>query len=127
MRAAKRLRLDGAAAQTLRVIIENHLLMASMSQRRDLDDPAVIRHFARQIGTPEALNLLTLLTFADSQGTSDKLWNGFKDSLLWQLHPRAMALLTGGTEFVRAGEEQRESLLRGSPRTGAKSDWPTRN
>jgi UTP:GlnB (protein PII) uridylyltransferase len=26
------------------------------------------------------LNLLTLLTFADSQGTSDKLWNGFKDS-----------------------------------------------
>ena len=35
------------------------------------------------------LNLFTLLTFADSQGTSDKLWNGFKDSLLWQLHSRA--------------------------------------
>ena len=56
------------------------------------------------------MNLLTLLTFADSQGTSDKLWNGFKDSLLWQLHSRAMALLTGGTEFVRAAEKQRELL-----------------
>jgi [protein-PII] uridylyltransferase len=63
------------------------------------------------MGTPEALNLLTLLTFADSQGTSDKLWNGFKDALLWDLHTRALPLLTGGTEFIRAGKAQRESLL----------------
>jgi [protein-PII] uridylyltransferase len=111
MRAAKRLRLDGPASRLLHTIIENHLLMASVSQRRDLDDPAVIRQFARQIQTPETLDLLTLLTFADSQGTSDKLWNGFKDLLLWQLHDRAMVLLTGGTEFVRASRKQRESLL----------------
>jgi [protein-PII] uridylyltransferase len=112
MRAAKRLHLNDSAAHTLRIIIENHLLMASLSQRRDLDDPSVIRNFSRQIQTPENLNLLTLLTFADSEGTSDKLWNGFKDSLLWQLHSRAMILLTGGTEFIRASEKQREILLR---------------
>lgn len=111
LRVAKRLRLNGAVTHTLQVIIENHLLMASVSQRRDMDDAAVIRNFARTIETPEALNLLTLLTFADSQGTSDKLWNGFKDALLWQLHSRAVVLLTGGTEFVRAGKAQRESLL----------------
>jgi len=110
MRAAKRLRLDGVASHTLRLIIENHLLMATLSQRRDLDDPAVIRNFARQIQTPENLNLLTLLTFADSQGTSDKLWNGFKDSLLWQLHSRALVLLTGGTEFRRASAKHLELL-----------------
>ena len=111
LRAAKRLRLDGAATQILQTIVENHLLLASISQRRDLADPAVIRQFARQVGTPEVLDLLTLLTFADAQGTSDKLWNGFKDALLWDLHSRAMPLLTGGTEFIRAGEAQRESLL----------------
>ena len=111
MRAAKRLQLEGASANTLRLLVENHLLMAGLSQRRDLDDPAVVRNFARQIGTPENLNQLTLLTFADSQGTSDKLWNGFKDSLLWQLHSRAMTLLTGGTEFIRAEKEQREFLF----------------
>jgi [protein-PII] uridylyltransferase len=121
MRVAKRLRLDGKLAHTLRVIIENHLLMASVSQRRDLDDPAVIRHFARIMETPEALNLLTLLTFADSQGTSDKLWNGFKDALLWQLYTRAMDLLTGGTEFIRAEAEQRESLLEQVRQLAAKS------
>jgi [protein-PII] uridylyltransferase len=111
LRAARRLRLDSTATQTLQTIVENHLLMAGTSQRRDLGDPAVIRHFARQIQTPEMLNLLTLLTFADSQGTSDKLWNDFKDSLLWDLHTRTLLLLTGGTEFVRAGKKQRESLL----------------
>ena len=110
LRAAKRLQLEAPATNTLQLLIENHLLMASLSQRRDLDDAAVIRDFSRQIRTPENLNLLTLLTFADSQGTSDNLWNGFKDSLLWQLHGRALTLLTGGTEFRRASQQQVEQL-----------------
>ena len=109
-RAARRLHLDPAATSVLHFLVENHLLLATVSQRRDLDDTSVIRNFSRQVGTPENLNLLALLTFADSQGTSDKLWNGFKDSLLWQLHSRAMAALTGGSEFIRAGKEQREML-----------------
>ena len=111
MRAANRLKLDESAAHTLRVLIENHLLMANVSQRRDLDDPAVIKNFAKQIEKPEMLNLLSLLTFADAQGTSDKLWNGFKDSLLWQLYARAMPQLVGGTDFVRAEKHERTTLL----------------
>jgi [protein-PII] uridylyltransferase len=110
MRAAKRLQLDPAAADTVQFLVENHLLMATISQRRDLDDASVIRNFARQVGTTEKLNLLLLLTFADSQGTSDKLWSSFKDSLLWQLHSRAIALLVGGTEFRRASEMAREGV-----------------
>ena len=108
VRAAKRLQLNPAAADTVQFLVEKHLLMATVSQRRDLDDPAVIRNVARQIVTPEKLNLLVLLTFADSQGTSDKLWSGFKDSLLWQIHSRVLALLTGGTEFRRATEKARQ-------------------
>ncbi|HEY1661875.1 MAG TPA: [protein-PII] uridylyltransferase [Verrucomicrobiae bacterium] len=110
LRAAKRLQLNPVATHSLKLLIENHLLMATVSQRRDLDDPTVIKNFARQIETPEHLNLLTLLTFADSQGTSDKLWNGFKDSLLRQLYSRSLPRLTGGTEFVRASEKLHESL-----------------
>jgi [protein-PII] uridylyltransferase len=110
MRAAKRLQLDPSSAETVEFLVENHLLMATVSQRRDLDDATVIRNVARQIGTPEKLNLLALLTFADSQGTSDKLWSGFKDSLLWQIHSRAMTLLTGGTEFRRASEQARAEV-----------------
>jgi [protein-PII] uridylyltransferase len=76
-----------------------------------MDDPAVIRHFAKQVQTAETLMLLTLHTFVDAQATSDKLWNGFKDALLWELHVRAKSLLSGATEFVRAEEKQRELVI----------------
>src|ERR1035437_6227648 len=48
MRAAKRLQLEANAADTVQFLVENHLLLASTSQRRDLDDVTVIRNFARQ-------------------------------------------------------------------------------
>ena len=112
MRAAKRLHLDDSASHVLRILIENHLTMAVVSQRRDLDDDSVIRDFAHTIESEELLNSLTLLTFADSEGTSDKLWNGFKDSLLWQLHSRTMVLLSAGMEFIRAEEQRVETLLK---------------
>jgi len=109
-RVAHRLGLDGAATHNLRLVIQNHLLMANTSQRRDLEDPAVIRAFAKEVQNAEVLMFLTLHTFADSMGTSDKLWNDFKNSLLLSLHLKTMPLLTGGTEFVRAEEKQRELL-----------------
>lgn len=111
LRVARRLALDAAATHSLRLIIENHLLMSEISQRRDLDDPAVIRHFAKTIQTAENLSLLTLHTFVDAQATSDKLWNGFKDSLLWTLHLKTARLISGGDEFLRVEEKQRELLM----------------
>ena len=59
----------------------------------------------------ESLSLLALLTFVDSMATSDKLWNGFKDALLWSLYRKASQLLSGGTEFLRAESKQRELLM----------------
>jgi [protein-PII] uridylyltransferase len=109
-RVARRLNLDESAGKILETVVEHHLLMAVTSQRRDLDEPEVIRAFANQIKHTETLSLLTLLTFVDSMATSDKLWNGFKDSLLWTLHRKAAQLLSGGTEFLQAEAKQRELL-----------------
>jgi len=111
LRVAQRLGLDGANSHSLRLIIEHHLAMAQISQRRDLDDPAVIVTFARQIQTIEHLNMLTLHTFADSMGTSDKLWNGFKEAALWRLYHKTREQLSGGTEFRVAEVRQRELLI----------------
>jgi [protein-PII] uridylyltransferase len=71
----------------------------------------VIRRFAKQIQSPDNLALLTVHTFVDSQATSDKLWNGFKDSLLWSLHDKALRMMSGAAEFARAEERQRELLM----------------
>ncbi|MEY4387158.1 MAG: hypothetical protein RLY20_2441, partial [Verrucomicrobiota bacterium] len=110
LRVARRLNLNEAATATLQTVVEQHLLMAVTSQRRDLEDPAAIRAFAGQVNNMETLALLTLLTFVDSMATSDKLWNGFKDTLLWTLHRKAAQMFSGGTEFIRAEEKQRELL-----------------
>jgi [protein-PII] uridylyltransferase len=111
LRAARRLGLDGAKTHTLSLLIENHLAMAQISQRRDLDDEAVIRNFARQIQTAENLAMLTLHTFADSMATSDLLWNGFKDTGLWRLYRKTLELLAGTREFRVTEERQRQLLV----------------
>jgi [protein-PII] uridylyltransferase len=108
---SRRLGLDGATAHTLRLIIEHHLLMATVSQRRDLDDPAVIRQFVGQVQSLDNLKLLTLHTLVDSLGTSDQLWNGFKDSLLIQLYHEAREWFEGTTTSLHAAAKERELLL----------------
>jgi [protein-PII] uridylyltransferase len=107
---ARRLGLDERTTESLRLIIEHHILLAKVSQRRDLDDPAVIRHVAECVHTPENLMRLTLHTFADAMGTSTDMWNDFKDSLLWTLHHQVHRLLTGGLEFLEAAEQRHEAL-----------------
>jgi [protein-PII] uridylyltransferase len=108
---ARRFRLDGATAHQLSLLIEHHLLLVQVSQRRDLEDRAVIRSVAAAVQSRENLDLLTLHTLADSRGTADNLWNGFKDSLLWTLHRKTTHFLAGGTEFIRAEARQRELLV----------------
>ncbi len=110
LKAAKRLRLNAPTTQTLRLLIELHLLLVQVSQRRDLEDQEVIRQVANQVGRIETMDMLMLHTFADSMGTSDTLWNGFKDTLLWQLYRKTREVLLGGTEFIRAEVRQREKL-----------------
>jgi [protein-PII] uridylyltransferase len=72
--------------------------MAEISQRRDLESDEEIQAFARLVGNVETLDMLTLLTFCDSMGTSRDLWTGFKDSLLWTLYDRTRQWLNGQTE-----------------------------
>ena len=107
---ARRLALDPGTTQLLRLLIEHHLDMAVISQRRDLEDAGVIRNVAQVVQSPPALSMLTLHTFVDAMGTSDKLWNGFKDSLLRSLYEKTLRVVTGGTAFIRIRVEQRDLL-----------------
>ncbi len=107
---ARRLGLGSSSAETLQLVIENHLAMARISQRRDLEDSAVIRKFAELVQNTENLAILTLHTLADSLGTSDQLWNGFKNSLLLTLYQKTRDFLATGTESAK-NEEKRLELL----------------
>lgn len=107
---ADRMGVDEAATDSLRLIIRHHLLMVQVAQRRDLEDPQVVRQFAETLETEENLNMLMLHTLADSLGTADNLWNGFKDITQWTLYWKSHAFYRQDPEAARAEEEYRDEI-----------------
>ncbi len=105
---SRQLQLDDEAARRVQFLVRHHLAMVSISQKRNLGDPLVIRAFADLVQDVENLRALTLLTLADSMGTSDKLWTAFKDALLLTLYHRAQEHLQG--QAVVAEELERKRL-----------------
>ena len=77
-------------------LVSNHLIMSNTAQRKDINDPDVIRIFANQMKTLERLDYLYLLTISDIRGTNPKLWNDWKDKLLGELYNKTAALLNKG-------------------------------
>lgn len=108
-RVARRLNLEPQATKTLLLLIEHHLTMTEISQRRDLEDPAIARHFASLIKTKGNLDLLLLHTFADSLGTRADLWSDFKEALVLTLFEQTRNVLAGGQQF-KVEVKQRSTL-----------------
>ncbi len=74
-------------------LVENHLVLSTTAQKKDIGDPDVISEFASIVGDPLHLDYLYLLTVADVRGTNPKLWNSWKAQLfrdLYELTRRAM-------------------------------------
>ena len=77
-------------------LVENHLMMSSFAQRRDIDDPAEIHAFTQLITNQDRLELLYLLTVADIRATNPTLWNHWKESLLSRLYQYTTDALNRG-------------------------------
>lgn len=110
LQVGERLGLSPRRLSRLRFLVESHLLMAEVSQRRDIDSPTVIRQFAEAVQDEENLAMLTLLTFADSLGTSDNLWNDFKNTLLQSLYRKAGRRLASGEDYEVAEKNRLAKL-----------------
>ncbi|MFU8831608.1 MAG: [protein-PII] uridylyltransferase [Wenzhouxiangella sp.] len=79
-------------------LVLEHLLMSRTSQREDISDPEVVNRFAGKVGNQRYLDHLFVLTVADIAATSPKLWNSWKDSLMWELYIAARDALKRGLE-----------------------------
>ncbi|MFP3367187.1 hypothetical protein R0J93_26440, partial [Pseudoalteromonas sp. SIMBA_148] len=50
-------------------LVENHLLMSTTAQRKDISDPLEIHDFATKVGNQVRLDYLYVLTIADINAT----------------------------------------------------------
>jgi [protein-PII] uridylyltransferase len=81
-------------------LVEQHLVMSQTAQRRDITDPETIKGFCEVVGNQTRLDYLYLMTIADIAATSSKLWNTWKDSLLWELYSVTSLALAEGSSNI---------------------------
>jgi [protein-PII] uridylyltransferase len=111
VRVARRMRLKGTDLSTLVFLVDHHLTMSETARRKNLDSEDTIVEFARIVQTQERLDLLMLLTFADTLGTgSGRGYSDWKDLLLWQLYHQTTRALSGVTEFRAMAEQARVEI-----------------
>ena len=67
-------------------LVKEHLIMSSMSQKKDIGEAETIIEFAKQVEQSEKLDYLYLLTINDIRATNPALWNGWKHQLLKDLY-----------------------------------------
>ena len=89
--------LNVADIETLRLLVEHHLLLADVATRRDLDDPVIITAVAEKLTTETNVELLRCLTIADSAATGPAAWSAWKASLVDTLAERTIDVIRGGT------------------------------
>ncbi len=94
--ACERMGLAPARVEMIGWLVEHHLLMSDVAQKRDISDPRTISAFAKVVETPERLRLLLVLTVADIRAVGPGVWNGWKGQLLRDLYGSTEALFRGG-------------------------------
>ena len=75
-------------------LVKYHLIMSKTAQKRDLNDIDTIKSFAMKVDSMDKLRSLYLLTIADISATDPKLWNSYKESLLYELFLKTKQFLT---------------------------------
>lgn len=99
----ERLGLAPERLERIVFLVEHHLTMSHVGQRRDLSDPRMILEFAKLVGDRTNLKNLYLLTFADMRASSSTGWTEWRGALLRELYERTAEVLeTGRTDEAAA-------------------------
>jgi [protein-PII] uridylyltransferase len=120
-RFCPRLGFSAAETDTVAWLVEQHLVMSSVAQSRDLSDRRTIENFAAVVQSMERMKLLTILTTADIKAVGPGVWNGWKAQLLRTLYYETEPVLTGGfsevnrAQRVAMAQEEFKSALTGWP------------
>lgn len=112
IRLCSRLQIKGPRRALIMFLVDNHLTFWRTATTKNVDDPEVIAEFAAIMKTPRNLDALLLFTYCDTSGTAPDAWNGWKSSLMLQLHANTHRFLQQGREkFNQKLDADRQDLL----------------
>jgi [protein-PII] uridylyltransferase len=84
--------------------------MAHLAFRRDTSDDQVVVRFAVEVGSPEMLDMLLVLTVADIAAVGPGVWNDWKGEVLVDLYYRTMRHLAGDSPASDWSERRRAAV-----------------
>ena len=119
-RFCPRLGLSAAETDTVAWLVEQHLVMSTIAQSRDLSDRKTIENFAGVVQSLERMKLLLILTVADIRAVGPGVWNSWKAQLLRTLYYETEPVLTGG--FSEVNRQKRVEMAQTELRHELK-DW----
>jgi [protein-PII] uridylyltransferase len=122
---ARRLQLPERETEVLKFLVHKHLMMSHLAFRRDTSDDQLVVRFAVDVGSPEALRMLYLLTACDLAAVGPGVWNDWKAEVLTDLYYRAMEHLAGESLSVTSEEraQKRRDAIGSCLANGDDREW----
>ena len=104
-----------ACIEDVTFLVEHHLLLPKTATRRDLSDERVVAEVAAIVGEVRRLDMLQLLSVADSMATGPRAWSGWTQSLFSELYFKVRNVLMHGPlakpDAARRLTEIREKVI----------------
>lgn len=114
VKVAKSLGMADDVVQKVEFLVRNHLKMSETARLRDLQQPKTVSDFAMLVRDPQLLDMLFLLTLADSRSVGSMGWSRVQTRFLMELHERAMSAIrspdAAGPDMERHRKRVRREL-----------------
>ncbi|HEX4456626.1 MAG TPA: [protein-PII] uridylyltransferase [Polyangia bacterium] len=108
---ATRLGLTAEDVSQTEFLVRKHLLLSHLSQRRDLNDVAMIANLAQELTDEETLRELYLLTVADMSMVAPGNMTEWKEQLLRELYTRTLGFYRRGPDLAGHGGVEEQAAL----------------
>jgi [protein-PII] uridylyltransferase len=123
---AARLGLSPQETEIVVFLVHKHLRMDHIAQRHDIHDDRVVAPFAAEVGSPEVLRMLFVLTCADIAAVGPGVLNDWKVQLLNDLYKHTLHLFSESSPEEASDNRlrrQREAALAAAAKLPAKDWW----
>jgi [protein-PII] uridylyltransferase len=127
--AMERIQMPEEQRETVRMLIDQHLVLSSIMNSRDLDDPSTATFLAGRVGTIERLKYLTLMTYSDISAVNPSAMTPWRLEQLWRVFILGNAELTRELDSDRIAKDAaapapRAEFLEGFPKRYLRTHSP---